>query len=513
MQRSFSMLIVISLLLGLGITVSGPTQAQGILTARVISNVNMRSGPGEEHTILTNLPHNSPVQVNGRNRIGNWLHVTDPGGVTGWAASRYITWSGDTELGAIPVVGSDGAAPASQTTIQSSAAAAFDKANAWNSVALHLREAPTQAATSFGQLPVNTELVLEGRSQDGVWVLVHTADRQSRGWIAANFLWLDGGITIMDLPLGDLAAPMPPPNTVPAAPAIVEVAPILAEVPVSAIPTGGDRATMEAFLHTLPLVPAVTNNARLIFQAGQALGNRANVFTSAGDCFTDHLGFLRPFGTGQYHLGPHGHLQPTIEYFSASPYEGVPNSWANHSLASEIGYTCGSILDSSWSNPQLCEPNESPLLCEVRLTRPALAIIQFGNVDIQVYEAQYFNQDMRTVVQSLIDRGVVPMLSTFVVAPSYRDYEKSLLFNQIVVQIAQDYDLPLINFWRAAQGVRDYGVTPDGYHPSDDWGNLAGQTGTMVPALSLEGVNSGISMRNLLVLQTLDEMRRNLLGG
>lgn len=508
MKRLIASLLLLALLLPM-ITVNDAVQAQGIGTARAISNVNMRSGPEDTQPVITVINANSSVTINGRNRIGNWLHVTDSSGTSGWAVSRYFVWSDAIELGTIPVVdGSNGGAVALVSGANTTAAPAT--AQAWTSVSLNLREQPVQESSSLGVLPANTGLVLLGRSDNNVWAYVLTTDGQLQGWIAANFLWLAPSYTIEALPIGVPAAV--PPAAAPVDASAAAAAPA-ANVPVTAANSGMSIPDLEAYLSSIPVLPVVTDSARAIYTQGQTMGNRANVFTSAGDCFTDHVGFLKPFGAGTYHLGAYGSLQATINFFSASPYAGLANSFLNSSLAAGIGYSSGSVIDPLWTDPQYCNAGESLLACEYRRMHPAIAIIQFGNVDVQVYEEAWFDHDMRVVVETSMARGVVPILSTSVVASDYPYYHKSLEFNRIIVQIARDYDLPLINFWLAAQSVAHAGTIADGYHPSDDWGFLGGQHYDNIPALSLEGVASGMTMRNLIVLQSLDEFRRNLLGG
>ncbi len=53
------------------------------------TDLNMRSGPGTEHDVVTRLSHGTPVFVQDRKR--SWLRVVAPGrGIEGWVLQRYL---------------------------------------------------------------------------------------------------------------------------------------------------------------------------------------------------------------------------------------------------------------------------------------------------------------------------------------------------------------------------------------------------------------------------------------
>ena len=129
-----------------------------------------------------------------------------------------------------------------------------------------------------------------------------------------------------------------------------------------------------------PLAASVTERVRVIYTVGQALGNRANVFSKVGDSISVSRSFLGPVGEGRYQLGDHGYLQPVIDHFSAAPAR-QGNSFENRSLAAGEGWAAWAALDPQFADAALCAPGETPLACEYRLTRPAFALIMFGTND------------------------------------------------------------------------------------------------------------------------------------
>ena len=103
-----------------------------------------------------------------------------------------------------------------------------------------------------------------------------------------------------------------------------------------------------------------------------------------------------------------------------------------------------------------------------------------------------------------MERGVIPVLTTFVVIPERGDvYERSLEFNMALLDIAAETEMPLINLWAAAQTLPDHGIGPDHTHLKAVVGSFC----------SFDGAQAqyGGTLRNLLTLQALDMLRRDVL--
>ncbi|MDZ4765708.1 MAG: SGNH/GDSL hydrolase family protein [Chloroflexota bacterium] len=279
-------------------------------------------------------------------------------------------------------------------------------------------------------------------------------------------------------------------------------------------PTPFDAAVVAQIdLAALPILPAVTDTARAIYAAGQDAdrdGGAQNprAFSKLGDCMTAAAYFLTYFGMGEYELGAYAALQPTIDYFSvrARPegdYEG--DSFANPGLATASGFNTTSVLDPLWSDPTWCAPGESPLACEFRVTRPAFALIMFGTNDVFFFDAAQFDTYYRQIVDETIAAGVVPVLYTIPERPEFPD--KTVLFNQIIAQIAADQDLPLINLYLALDDLPDRGVDP--VEPI----HLSLPTTDNAATFTTANLRAGYTLRNLLTLQMLDALRVELNGG
>ncbi len=255
-----------------------------------------------------------------------------------------------------------------------------------------------------------------------------------------------------------------------------------------------------------PLLPEVTDHARQIYQEGVAQGNHPQIFSKVGDCMTAAEYFLTPFGLNAYDLGQYGDLQEVVDYFNAQPArEGdwELDSFANPGLATASGFNTASVLDPIWSNPEWCDANESPLSCEYRVSKPIFSLIMFGTNDTFFIEADAFDYYLRLIVLETIQQNIVPVLYTFPTRPEYP--EKSELFNQIIIKIAEDYDLPLINLWLGLQDLPNGGVDEiETIHltiPAD---------GTSTGVFDDSTLQTGYTYRNLVTLQALDILVKGL---
>lgn len=74
----------------------------GSLTS--LLNVNIRSGPGMEYSVIGRLPYRQTAAVLGRNTDGSWYQI-QYGSIIGWVSSLYVDLSAGTNPNSIPLVG------------------------------------------------------------------------------------------------------------------------------------------------------------------------------------------------------------------------------------------------------------------------------------------------------------------------------------------------------------------------------------------------------------------------
>jgi hypothetical protein len=229
--------------------------------------------------------------------------------------------------------------------------------------------------------------------------------------------------------------------------------------------------------------------ARSIYARGQKAGNNPNAFSKVGDCESRTQWFLSDFDSNPplYTLGPYTNLQPVIDHFSGS--------YKRLSLASLPGFTAASELTPLWADPKQCNSNESPLSCEYRLQHPAFALIMLGTNDVPHIDK--FEPDMRAIIEFTIDQGIVPILAT-----KADDLEGNNRINATIAELANEYDIPLWNFWRAVQDLPNGGLQSDNAH-------LTFGTNHFDNVTSLQ---TAWPVRNLTALQALDAVWRGVTG-
>ena len=100
------------------------------------------------------------------------------------------------------------------------------------------------------------------------------------------------------------------------------------------------------------------------------------------------------------------------------------------------------------------------------------------------------------MIEFTLSQGITPVLAT-----KADNLEGDHQINEIIAQLAWEYDLPLWNFWAAVQPLNQHGLTEDGFHLTHGSNFFFD-----VPL----GYRSGWTLRNLTALQTLDSLRRAL---
>jgi hypothetical protein len=396
--------------------------------------------------------------VTGRNAAGDWLLLDFAGAAGGdtWIPLSFGAVSGSLET--VPVVNPSFVPAAATAVVASVAAGPGDGVPALSgpvrftitASSVFGRSAPNLGSARLISLFRGQSYPAIGRSADGNWVRLALAGGAS-AWVTAFAGQLP--VTVNSLPVADADSP-------------------------SAIPV----------VPTAPLpgwsLPAVSAAAREIYQRGLALGNDPNAFSKFGDCNSTIPFFLAPFGKGEYALGAsYAGLQGAIDNFAGS--------FNRDGAAAHDGLNTKTIFDPTWADPRLCERDESPVACELRLHRPSIAFVSLGTNGGWQTNVEY-EANMRRLLDYLIERGVLPILST-----KADNLEGGDRFNQIVAQLAGEYQLPLWDFASLARALPGGGLA-DTYHLT--WGRAYYDT-AFTP-------QRGWQVRNLTALQSLDAVWR-----
>ncbi len=146
-------------------------------------------------------------------------------------------------------------------------------------------------------------------------------------------------------------------------------------------------------------------------------------------------------------------------------------SFKRWAVTARGGFTAASILNALQADSELCKPGETPLTCEYRLNNPAFVIITLETWldpdSISRYETY-----LREIIDTVIEKGSVPILLTKADSSELRNGQH--IINPVIVNLAYEYQLPLVNFWRAAQYLDNFGIDPEreGFHLSPEGYNL-----------------------------------------
>ena len=261
----------------------------------------------------------------------------------------------------------------------------------------------------------------------------------------------------------------------------------------------GSQAYVPQPASGLPVISGITKNARNIFLKGQELGNRPNVFSKIGDSITYDSNFLGPIGNGRTLWYGYEHLAPASRYFMQVKAR-TGNSFNNDTLAAFPGWEAIDLTDSSKALSGCL--GHAPLDCELMQTKPSVAIIMIGTNDSTGHEdLAWFQGYIDLIIEKCIEAGVIPVMSTV----PWNAYEDIAPYNAAIIESARAHDVPVLDTYGAFETLPNHGVGEDGVHPTvPPNGNTAD--------FSSSGLNYGYNMRNLITLQMLDAIWRQVLS-
>jgi hypothetical protein len=336
---------------------------------------------------------------------------------------------------------------------------------------LILRTGPGDTYLPTGSLPKDIGVMILERNRIGNWLHVAapaTSGEDITGWVMNGHLDLREGVRFSEVPI----------NT---------------DLPDADLEQVEDENLQR--LYSVPIIPLldaeIVIGLRVVYERGQQAGlNRDNI-TKVGDSNSARPIYLNPLAIDDYDLGPYDFLQPLVDRIAPSLEE--------YSVAARVGLNAFSIFDPFWASQTFCDPRESPLLCEFRLRQPAIAVIMFGPNDLSVLNSTEYETQMRQLIQKTLDAGVIPLLSTFTYSPTEADWSQAVRFNLILLDIAEDMNIPLVNLWSAERTLPGYGIGSDPLHMTESGDKM-----------NFDGHESfwGISLQNLVVLCALDELYR-----
>lgn len=244
------------------------------------------------------------------------------------------------------------------------------------------------------------------------------------------------------------------------------------------------------------MTPRVIARLRAVLASSR---NARDAFVKIGDSNTANPSFLTCFAGKDHRLGDHADLEETRRFFASRRVEGR-TSFDRVSLSATAGWITRQPLAGAWS----------PLLREVAAVEPAFAVVMLGTNDNRVNGMDAFVEALPRVVDALLARGVVPLLST---VPPRDDTPGASgrvpAYNRVIRALARSREIPLMDLHAALAPLPKHGLVADGVHLASAWKSGAPRACW----LTADGLRHGMNMRNLVVLQALDRARRFLVEG
>lgn len=161
------------------------------------TNLNVRTGPGLEFTIMSMLPLGSNVVLEGRNVDGAWLQVRLADGRLGWVSSTFMT--ANLDIANLPVTAPETpAVEAALPVAEAPAVGGLALGTVVEVPLLNVRSGPGLEFGAFTALPLGESVVLEGRDLNGFWLQIRLADGRL-GWVSSAYM--TANLDIANLPV------------------------------------------------------------------------------------------------------------------------------------------------------------------------------------------------------------------------------------------------------------------------------------------------------------------------
>lgn len=237
-----------------------------------------------------------------------------------------------------------------------------------------------------------------------------------------------------------------------------------------------------------PITPYVADRMREIALLGPEKSQ--DVFMKTGASSTVSQNTLFCFA-GNYDLGEHQSLQPTLDFFLGGDAAGS-TPFDRQSEAARGGHHAGWAISG----------DPSPVDIEVDLVSPRLAFVHFGANDMGWGDTYgdallYFHTNMMLLTDGLLDQGVVPVLFGITRRGDYASAQRWVdTWNATIRGIAQVHQVPFVDLYHAIDPLPGHGLAGDGLHLEAYAGGAC--------ILDDEGLQHGYNVRNLVALEVLE---------
>lgn len=236
-----------------------------------------------------------------------------------------------------------------------------------------------------------------------------------------------------------------------------------------------------------PLTPAVVAHLRRV---ATREAHDDDVFMKVGDSNTVNTNHLACFSGANVDLGGRGALQPALDAFNASRVAGT-SPFARVTLAATVG----------WSASAAIAGTPAPLEQELAATNARFATVMFGTNDIQAMNLEAYGRTLFTLVDRLLARGVVPLVTSIPPRDDSAAADAQVpWYNGVTRALAQSRQVPYLDLHRELLPLPNHGITTaDGLHL-----NVYLPSGAPRGCLlTAPGLRYGHNVRNLVTLEGL----------
>jgi hypothetical protein len=212
-------------------------------------------------------------------------------------------------------------------------------------------------------------------------------------------------------------------------------------------------------------IPTITAAQKAIYRGSVDYAKDLHMFTVVGDCNSLPPVYLQRVADGLFDVTDYTGLGWVADRFTPS--------FSRVSLAVNGGFNAAAMSDSDWADHALCDKNVGPFACEVWVSRASVIFIEVGTGD--QYEWKDFEKNYRPLVQHALKKGVLPVLVTKADDLEARNGAPSGYINDVIRKLADEYSVPLLDFWQATRTLPNNGLIDEGglnFHLSQAGQNL-----------------------------------------
>ena len=200
-------------------------------------------------------------------------------------------------------------------------------------------------------------------------------------------------------------------------------------------------------------IPRITPQQRAIWLNSPRFGKDPHTFTVVGDCNAQPSVYLRRLAAGQFDASA---LEPRLQAIVAR----FSRSFGRVSLAAQGGFGAHSMMDPTWADGALCGTKQGPFECELWVSRASIVFIALGTQE--QYTWQSFEQHYRPLIEHALSKGVLPVLVTKADDIETAAGAPAGYINGIIRRLAQEYQVPLLDFWAATRALPNNGLVDEG---------------------------------------------------